>query len=157
MNLVQDCWIPLVLTGIILALDILVDHRAELKDIVCCIIDLPKEILLLSLGFVLTYTSNSNSETIATEGVLMILLLFFILLIIYCIRHRTTEQYNSFDSFKNGIPISQYLSLGFFMLVSLALSLAFFFLDGANKLGFVWMKLLCFGMTKFYFLVRYTC
>lgn len=127
MNLVQDCWIPLVLTGIIFALDILVDHRAELKDIVCCIIDLPKEILLLSLGLVITYTFQSNSETIVTDGVFMILFSIFVLLVIYFIRHRTTEQYNSFESSENGIPVVQYLSLGFFMLVSLALSLAVFF------------------------------
>lgn len=134
MVFIQDYGLPTILAGIALALDLFVNHKALAKDYIRCIIEVPKEMLLLSMGFAVTYTTKSTSETHSTMGTTMIALVFFLLLIIYALRQYTSEYYEGLANSSN-VPLIKYFVLGLAIILSCAISLLFFFFAVKQCLG----------------------
>lgn len=100
-----------IVVAIAIALNYLVNRKFKKNDIVPCLIDIPKEVVLLSLGFIVTYVASSTDEKHATIGTIIILAFFFISLIIYATCQYSSDTYLGFantqfnTTFKNILPL----------------------------------------------------
>lgn len=95
MNPLQDFVLPIILACVPITLNLVINKKVKKKDFVPCIIEIPKEILLLCMGFVVTYTAQSTNEVHATTGTIMIVVSFLLLIIVYALYVRSDELYTS--------------------------------------------------------------
>lgn len=93
MSFVHDYVFPTILASIPILAGLFVNRKYNKKDIIPCLIDTPKEILLLCMGFVVTYTAKSTNVVQSTNGTGMILLSFVLIFFVYALRECANQQY----------------------------------------------------------------
>jgi len=110
----KEYWLPTLLVAVAVALDLFVNRQLKKKDLMPCIIAIPREILLLSMGFVITYTASSEDVQHATTGTVMIVISFFLSLLIYATCRYSSEYHsdlaNTNVTFKSYLPLVGTLS-----------------------------------------------
>lgn len=98
MNTLQDYVLPAILTCIPIALNLVINKTVKKKDILPCIIEIPKEILLLCMGFVVSYTAKSTNEVHATAGTTMMSISFVLLIVVYALCEYANNLYLSLSN-----------------------------------------------------------
>lgn len=93
---------PTLLAVLAIALDLVVNRQFSKKDLIPCMVTIPREILLVSMGFVFTYTATATRDTQVTLGTTLIIISFVLSLIIYTLCRYSTNTYvalaNKMDS-----------------------------------------------------------
>lgn len=135
MEIYKDYILPTILIAVELALDLLVNRKFNTKSIIPCIIDSPKSILLLSMGFIITYTCTSTNSQHSTIGVTLLVISFLLSLVIYSLCDYSFEQYTELANNKNGVTFSGCFPLIASFILSMTISIVYYFNSVITCLG----------------------
>lgn len=123
----QNYWLPTLIAALAIVLDLFVNQSFVSKDFITCIIDVPREILLLSMGFVVTYTATSTDDNHSTTGTVMLVGSFILSVIVYALCRNSSHIYSSLANSTQSETIKVGIRLVISILVSLILSIGFYY------------------------------
>lgn len=131
----QNYWLPSLIAVLAIVLDLLVNQSIVSKDFITCIIDVPRDILLLSMGFIVTYTATSTDDNHSTTGTVMLVGSFILSLIVYALCRHSSKIYSSLANTTLSETIKICIRLGINVFISLILSLGFYYFSITVCLG----------------------
>lgn len=127
MNIYQDFLLPTLLVVLTIVLEVSVNKKIHCKDFIECIISLPKEILMLSMGFVVTYTATSKNEDTATVGVILIVSSVLAAVMIYALFQYSSLKYSELANNSDALAIKDYIQLILSVFIPIIVSGGFYY------------------------------
>ncbi len=120
---------PTLLAVLAVALDLVVNRQFSKKDLIPCMVTIPRELLLLSMGFVFTYTGTANCDEQITTGTTMIIISFVLSLVIYALCRFSTNAYSSLANKSENQQLRNYFPLLGSITLSILFSVLFFYVS----------------------------
>lgn len=135
MEIYKDYILPTILVAVELALELLVNRKFKAKAVIPCIIDCPKSILLLSMGFIITYTCTSTNTQHSTKGATLLVLSFLLSLVIYSLCDYSFEKYIELANKESDITVGGFFPLIASFIFSMTISIVYYFNSVITCLG----------------------